>query len=138
MFALNAEVVFSEVDNQKKSTEEVQVTLATSEKFIPQDLNLDIEEVGVSFTKGCYPGQEVVARVHYLGKPKRRLYRFECDFKVNPLDKLTLEDATKNVGTVLNQVKSCFFSVLKIAEKDKTIFVNNQPVKLLELANFSS
>jgi folate-binding protein YgfZ len=30
------------------------------------DLNLDIEEVGVSFTKGCYPGQEVVARVHYL------------------------------------------------------------------------
>jgi folate-binding protein YgfZ len=37
-----------------------QVTLATSEKFIPQDLNLDIEEVGVSFTKGCYPGQEVI------------------------------------------------------------------------------
>jgi folate-binding protein YgfZ len=107
MFALNAEVVFSEVDNQKKSTEEAQVTLATSEKFIPQDLNLDIEEVGVSFTKGCYPGQEVVARVHYLGKPKRRLYRFECDFEVNPLDKLTLEDTTKNVGTVLNQVKSC-------------------------------
>ncbi len=138
MFALNAEVVFSEVDNQKKSIEEAQVTLATSEKFIPQDLNLDIEEVGVSFTKGCYPGQEVVARVHYLGKPKRRLYRFECDFKVKPLDKLTLEDTTKNVGTVLNQVKSCFFAVLKIAEKDKTLFVNNQPVKLLELANFSS
>jgi folate-binding Fe-S cluster repair protein YgfZ len=41
MFALNAEVVFSEVDNQKKSTEEAQVTLATSEKFIPQDLNLE-------------------------------------------------------------------------------------------------
>jgi folate-binding protein YgfZ len=138
MFALNAEVVFSEVDNQKKSIEEAQVTLATSEKFIPQDLNLDIEEVGVSFTKGCYPGQEVVARVHYLGKPKRRLYRFECDFEVKPLDKLTLEDTTKNVGTVLNQVKSCFFAVLKIAEKDKTLFVNNQPVKLLELANFSS
>jgi hypothetical protein len=35
MFALNAEVVFSEVDNQKKSIEEAQVTLATSEKFIP-------------------------------------------------------------------------------------------------------
>jgi hypothetical protein len=66
------------------------------------------------------------------------LYRFECDFEVNPLDKLTLEDTTKNVGTVLNQVKSCFFAVLKIAEKDKTLFVNNQPVKLLELANFSS
>ncbi|CAB9539436.1 tRNA-modifying protein YgfZ [uncultured Gammaproteobacteria bacterium] len=138
MFALNAEVVFSEVDNQENSTEEAQVTLATSEKFIPQDLNLDIDEVGVSFTKGCYPGQEVVARVHYLGKPKRRLYQFECDFKVNPLDKLTLEDSTKNVGMVLNQVKSCFFAVLKITEKDKTIFVNNRSVKLLGLANFSS
>jgi folate-binding Fe-S cluster repair protein YgfZ len=37
MFALNAEVVFSEVDNQENSTEEAQVTLASSEKFIPQD-----------------------------------------------------------------------------------------------------
>ncbi|CAB5505179.1 tRNA-modifying protein YgfZ [Bathymodiolus thermophilus thioautotrophic gill symbiont] len=138
MFALNAAVVFDEVDCQEKVIEEAQVTLATSEKFIPQDLNLDIDEVGVSFTKGCYPGQEVVARVHYLGTPKRRLYQFECDFEVNPLDKLTLEDATKNVGTVLNQVKSRFFAVLKIAEKDKTIFINNQPVKLLELANFPS
>jgi folate-binding protein YgfZ len=138
MFALNAAVVFNEVDCQEKVIEEAQVTLATSEKFIPQDLNLDIDEVGVSFTKGCYPGQEVVARVHYLGTPKRRLYQFECDFEVNPLDKLTLEDATKNVGTVLNQVKSRFFAVLKIAEKDKTIFINNQPVKLLELANFPS
>jgi len=138
MFALNAAVVFDEVDCQEKVIEEAQVTLATSEKFIPQDLNLDIDEVGVSFNKGCYPGQEVVARVHYLGTPKRRLYQFECDFEVNPLDKLTLEDATKNVGTVLNQVKSRFFAVLKIAEKDKTIFINNQPVKLLELANFPS
>ena len=43
-----------------------EVTLATSEKFVPQLLNLDIDEVGVSFTKGCYPGQEVVARLHYL------------------------------------------------------------------------
>jgi folate-binding Fe-S cluster repair protein YgfZ len=79
-----------------------------------------------------------VARVHYLGKPKRRLYQFERDFKVNPLDKLTLEDSTKNVGMVLNQVNSCFFAVLKITETDKTIFVNNRSVKLLGLANFSS
>ena len=35
-----------------------EVFLATSEKFVPQMLNLDIDEVGVSFTKGCYPGQE--------------------------------------------------------------------------------
>lgn len=46
---------------------------ATSEQFVPQMLNL--EAVGaVSFTKGCYPGQEVVARSHYLGKQKRRAF----------------------------------------------------------------
>lgn len=46
----------------------------TTEAFVPQMVNL--ERVGaVSFTKGCYPGQEVVARMHYLGKVKRRMYR---------------------------------------------------------------
>lgn len=137
MFALNAEVVFSEIDDQPSLIDNAQITPETSEKFIPQDLNLDINEVGVSFNKGCYPGQEVVARVHYLGKPKRRLYRFECDFKVLPLDELTLEDTTKVVGKVLNQVAPYFFGVIKIIEKDKALFIKNQPVKLLELVDFS-
>ena len=43
--------------------------------FVPQMVNLDLIG-GLSFTKGCYPGQEVVARTHYLGKLKRRMYRF--------------------------------------------------------------
>ncbi|MCC5857409.1 MAG: folate-binding protein YgfZ [Ectothiorhodospiraceae bacterium] len=46
----------------------------TSEAFVPQHVNLDLLD-GVSFSKGCYPGQEVVARMHYLGKPSRRMYR---------------------------------------------------------------
>lgn len=136
MFALNAQVVFSEIDNPLSFIDNAQVTLATSEKFIPQDLNLDINEIGVSFTKGCYPGQEVVARVHYLGKPKRRLYRFECDFEVAPLEELTLEDTTKVVGKVLNQVKSQFFGVIKTAEKNQALFIKNKPVKCLELVDF--
>ena len=45
----------------------------TQEQFVPQMANLDL--IGaVNFKKGCYPGQEVVARMHYLGKPKRRMY----------------------------------------------------------------
>ncbi len=45
----------------------------TQEAFVPQMANLDL--IGaVNFKKGCYPGQEVVARMHYLGKPKRRMY----------------------------------------------------------------
>ncbi|MDO8825391.1 folate-binding protein YgfZ [Methylophaga sp.] len=43
------------------------------ELFTAQQLNLDLIG-GVSFRKGCYPGQEVVARLHYLGEPKRRLF----------------------------------------------------------------
>ena len=46
----------------------------TREAFIPQMCNLDLIN-GVSFTKGCYPGQEIVARTRYLGQVKRRMYR---------------------------------------------------------------
>ncbi len=44
----------------------------TQDLFIPQTLNLDLIQ-GVSFTKGCYPGQEIVARSHYRGTLKRRM-----------------------------------------------------------------
>ena len=47
---------------------------ATSGAFVLQMANLQQLD-GVSFKKGCYPGQEVVARMQYLGKPKRRMYR---------------------------------------------------------------
>jgi folate-binding protein YgfZ len=49
------------------------VVAATSEAFVPQSLNWELIG-GVSFRKGCYPGQEVVARLHYRGKPKRRTF----------------------------------------------------------------
>ncbi len=45
----------------------------TSEHFVLQMSNLDLLD-GVSFDKGCYPGQEIVARMHYLGKLKRRMF----------------------------------------------------------------
>ena len=47
----------------------------TREAFVPQMLNLDLTG-GISFKKGCYPGQEIVARTQYLGKVKRRMLRF--------------------------------------------------------------
>jgi folate-binding protein YgfZ len=49
------------------------IEAATIEEFIPQMLNYDITG-HINFTKGCYTGQEVVARLHYRGKPKRRAY----------------------------------------------------------------
>lgn len=50
------------------------ITPATQEQFVPQSLNLDLIG-GVSFSKGCYPGQEIVARMHYRGQVKQRMYR---------------------------------------------------------------
>src|SRR5471032_273986 len=55
-----------------------QVMPSTRELFIPQMLNLQAVG-GVSFKKGCYTGQEIVARMQYLGKLKRRLYRLALD-----------------------------------------------------------
>jgi folate-binding protein YgfZ len=49
------------------------ITSSTQEQFIPQMVNLEAIG-GVSFRKGCYPGQEIVARTQYLGKIKRRMY----------------------------------------------------------------
>jgi folate-binding protein YgfZ len=47
---------------------------ATQEQFVPQMVNFELLG-GVNFKKGCYPGQEIVARMQYLGKLKRRMYR---------------------------------------------------------------
>lgn len=52
------------------------VVAATQEAFVPQMLNAELPAVAaVSFSKGCYPGQEIVARTQHLGKIKRRTYR---------------------------------------------------------------
>jgi len=48
------------------------VVEATREQFVPQMVNFDLVG-GVNFRKGCYPGQEIVARSQYLGKLKRRM-----------------------------------------------------------------
>jgi hypothetical protein len=51
-----------------------QIYAATSEAFVAQMLNLDLLD-GISFTKGCYTGQEIIARTQHLGRIKRRLFR---------------------------------------------------------------
>ncbi|KPK09673.1 MAG: hypothetical protein AMJ68_11485 [Acidithiobacillales bacterium SG8_45] len=55
----------------------------TSEVFVPQMANLDVID-GVNFKKGCYPGQEIVARMQYLGKLKQRMYRAHIDIDTRP------------------------------------------------------
>ena len=108
-----------------------EVELATVEKFVPQLLNLDIDEVGVNFSKGCYPGQEVVARLHYLGKSKRRMRQFECEGEVNVGDELivTGSKSAKASGIVVRRVqldgKSQCLATVEVTYEDDKITLND-------------
>ena len=80
-----------------------QLTPATQEQFVPQMLNLDLLD-GINFKKGCYTGQEIVARTHYLGKVKRRthLAHVEGDQSPSPGDKIYPGDGEEVVGMVVS------------------------------------
>jgi folate-binding protein YgfZ len=77
-----------------------QVPAPASEQFVPQMLNLDLID-GISFTKGCYSGQEIVARTQNLGRIKRRTFRYTLAEgpTVEPMDGLYLDG--HKVGEVL-------------------------------------
>ncbi|HTL00009.1 MAG TPA: hypothetical protein VL379_18370 [Pseudomonadales bacterium] len=78
------------------------VTQATSESFLPQ--MLDYDQLGaVSFTKGCYLGQEIVARTQHRGQPKRHLHRLRWNGTPMPAAGETLLGADdRSVGTLVN------------------------------------
>ncbi|MDP1633352.1 MAG: folate-binding protein, partial [Gallionellaceae bacterium] len=78
----------------------------TQEAFVPQMLNLDL--IGaVNFKKGCYPGQEIVARLHYLGKPKKRMYLAHIDSAEVPVagaELFSMEVEGQGCGNVVQAV----------------------------------
>jgi len=77
-----------------------QVYPETSEAFVPQMLNLELLG-GVDFKKGCYPGQEIVARLHYRGGLKQRLFRLHADQEALPGTPVYAPDLPgQAVGTV--------------------------------------
>lgn len=79
------------------------IVAATSESFIPQMVNLDRLDA-VNFRKGCYPGQEIVARMHYLGNLKQRMGRFRTgsDTRPQPGDRVFTRGSTSPTGTVVD------------------------------------
>lgn len=79
---------------------------ATRDAFVPQMANLDLLD-GISFDKGCYTGQEIVARVHYRGRLKQRMYRARVAIDAPPVPGDSIYDATKPdqaTGTVVAAV----------------------------------
>ncbi|MDC1066229.1 folate-binding protein YgfZ [Candidatus Pseudothioglobus singularis] len=125
-----------------------EIYIKTSEKLVPQMLNLDIDEIGVNFSKGCYPGQEVVARLHYLGSAKRRLFSFKANYEMQVGDALycaTSKTALargnryKGSGIVVSKVKynSLFYclATLDVDLTDEEITLNNEHGPKLERIN---
>lgn len=80
------------------------IVAQTQDQFVPQMVNLEVIG-GVSFKKGCYPGQEIVARTQYLGKMKRRMYLAHVDAMADAGMPLHSDDvAGQNNGLVVNAV----------------------------------
>lgn len=86
-----------------------QVYDATAESLVPQMVNLDLLG-GVSFTKGCYPGQEIVSRLHHRGGLKQRLYRLHmAESTPRPLPGMPVHSpaqAGQSAGTVVESAPS--------------------------------
>ncbi|MEQ1668510.1 MAG: folate-binding protein, partial [Sulfuriferula sp.] len=78
------------------------ITLATQEQFVPQMVNFDLTN-SVNFQKGCYTGQEIVARTQYLGKLKRRMYLVHSDAAMMAGDEVYSPDMEgQAMGMVVN------------------------------------
>jgi len=109
-----------------------EIYAATSGSFVPEVLNLDINELGVSFTKGCYPGQEVVARMHYLGSAKRRMYRFMTNAPVEPGIQLLVSgsNSMRASGVIVRSIchdgKYYFLGTLETQHIKEEIFINTK------------
>lgn len=81
------------------------LTAATKESFVPQMLNWQ-HLGGLHFKKGCYTGQEVIARMHYLGQLKKSLFRFACNScDIPPSPGEALLDGERPVGNVVNSIR---------------------------------
>ena len=97
------------------------IDFKSKEKYLPQMINLD-KLNAISFKKGCYSGQEVIAKVHYRGKIKRNMMLISSKNELHPGCYLYSESTEKKVGDILNSSSEKFddnFFGLAIIESEK-------------------
>ena len=118
MSGLSLERLHPEIDNEWRAADIAaglpQVVAATSGSFVPQMLNLDRLDA-ISFTKGCYTGQEIVARTQHLGRIKRRTlrYRLPPGPELAPLAGLSL-DGQKVAEVVMSATRDAAVELLAV------------------------
>lgn len=97
----------SEIDNNEFLLQSIKagipwLTKTHQEEYQPQMLNMDLLQ-GLSYQKGCYPGQEVIARLHYRGTIKKRLFIVESNSALNIGDSIVASE--ERLGDVINVAK---------------------------------
>jgi len=113
------------------------ITVETTEQFIPQMLNLDLMDY-ISFKKGCYTGQEVVARAHYRGSVKRRMYHLSV-ISPSPIPLLTagtaiFDSQNKALGNIVNSelIEDNHFELLAVlpskAQDSQNLIIDGETV----------
>jgi len=100
-----------------------QIYPQTHERFVAQMLNLDLLG-GISFEKGCYTGQEIIARTHYRGAIKRRMFRFRASTPP-PAPGTRLLNGDQHAGDVVDSIPtntgSELLAVVNLAQKDEPL-----------------
>jgi len=103
------------------------VQAATVDRFVPQMLNYEVVG-GVDFKKGCYPGQEVVARSQYRGTIKRRMFLFDTDGDAAPGAELfDARDPVQPAGMVVNAAPNAGQGSSLLAEVKLAAVIDNTP-----------
>lgn len=125
---------------------QVNIYSATSEKLLPHDINLH-KINGISFNKGCYTGQEIIARMHYKGKLKNHLYSLKVKHQDPLLLGSEITEAKKNIPVTIVEVfneDAQHSQLLVVAPHlditNQTFFLdaNNQQVDLLAASQLSN
>jgi len=116
------------------------IGISESEEFLPQSLNMDL--IGaLSFDKGCYPGQEIIARMHFRGKLKQRLFLAHARIEKVPAHKtkLFIAETNAHIGMVakafMNEAQSCMMLVvldIELAES-AAIHLDSDEGSLIEI-----
>ncbi|MDJ0712570.1 MAG: hypothetical protein QNJ14_19460 [Woeseiaceae bacterium] len=101
-----------------------------AEQFTPHMLNLDLLDA-VSLDKGCYTGQEIVARTHYKGATKRRTLRFSSQSPVKVGDKIMAGD--RSIGEVLNVAGNELLGVVAVDKADAKLTVGDVAIERQDL-----
>lgn len=133
MFRFRSRVEFEVVDEGQTVDEAFLVEngfpwigRAQSEQFTPHMLNLDLLGA-VNFEKGCYTGQEIVARTHYKGATKRRALKFVSSEPVTEGDKVQLDG--RDVGDVLNVAGNQLLAVVPIDKAEQPLRVKDSELE---------